>query len=85
MSKYIKPSISGLTHNRFDVGHFAWFQEGGHDYKCEIKKIFTETDELETIVTYYVLLLDIPLDVPFMVKNQEDLYSSREEMRLGIK
>lgn len=85
MSKYIRPSIGGLTHNRFDVGHFVWFQEGDFDYQCEVKKIFTETDDLETKVSYYLLVLDTPLDTPFMVKDQDDLFGSREEMRIGIK
>lgn len=85
MAGFIKPSVNGITHNRFDAGEFVWFHEGGIDYQCVVKKIFTETDEIETIVTYYLLVLDTPLEVPFLVKNQEDLYSSREEIRKGIK
>jgi len=81
----IKPSINGITHNRFDVGEFIWFHEGGIDYQCQVKKIFTETDEIETKVSYYLLVLDTPVDVPFLVKNQDELYSSREEIRKGLK
>lgn len=82
---YMKPSINGITHNRFDVGEFVWFNEGNIDYQCQVKKIFTETDDIETKVSYYLLVLDTPVDVPFLVKNQDELYSSREEIRKGIK
>lgn len=85
MKNYIKPSINGITHNRFDVGEFVWFNEGDFDYQCQVKKIFTETDDIETKVSYYLLVLDTPVDVPFLVKNQDELYSSREEIRKGIK
>ena len=85
MAEYIKPSINGITHNRFDVDEFVWFHEGGFDYQCIVKKIFTETDDIETKVTYYLLVLDTPLGVPFLVKDQDELYSIREEIRKGIK
>lgn len=83
-NRYIKPSIHGLTHNRYDIGDFVWFHTGGIDYQCVVKKIFTETDEMETKVSYYIQILDTPMDVPYLVKEQDELYESRADLRMGV-
>lgn len=65
MAGFIKPSVNGITHNRFDVDEFVWIHEGAIDYQCVVKKIFTETDEIETIVTYYIL----PFGVRYSIRS----------------
>lgn len=80
----MNPSINGFTHNNFKVNDFVWFKSGNYEVQAQILKIYTETDDINTKVTYYIQWLNCVCDCPFSVIEQENLYISKKDLLKSI-
>lgn len=70
---------------KYDINNYVWFESGGYHIQAQVLKIYTETDDTGTKVTYYVQLLNTITDFPFLVMKEDDLYPSKIDLLISIK